>query len=183
MKRVIVTIGPQYAGKSTFCAEVVKAHPDVVLVSRDAILTEMFGSPWLDPYTGDHFVGLEKMWEIVVEHLKQPRITLILDTWNDSPRSRAEIAEKLAQAGAERVDGWYFMTPLVSCVRWSFKRDPIPVKNRWSILRRRHRVRSYAEAYAAYHNQEIEREDNFHSVRRINARDAMPTDILSALPS
>ena len=47
MKTVILTVGPRGAGKSNFCNQIVQSHSEIVLVSRDAILIELFGSIYL----------------------------------------------------------------------------------------------------------------------------------------
>ncbi len=61
MRRVILTVGPRGAGKSCYCQEFVQNHPEVVLVSRDAILFDLFGKTEQDPYTGNHFVAYKRM--------------------------------------------------------------------------------------------------------------------------
>lgn len=116
MKRVILTVGPQGSGKSTFCEGIAAAYPDIIIVSRDAILLEMFGSVWLSPHTGEHYAGKEKMWKILSKHLTCDSATVILDCWNGSADERLAITNKLRELGANKIEAWRFTTPEETCV-------------------------------------------------------------------
>ena len=118
MKTVFLTVGPQGSGKSVFCQKVVLENQHLKMVSRDAILIELFGTPWLDSYSGGHFLAHEKMWKDVAEYLTQDDIALILDCWNGYPEERQEMVKRLRNLGAERVVAWYFTTPLNVCIEW-----------------------------------------------------------------
>jgi predicted kinase len=133
MKTVILTAGPQGAGKSTYCEQVIKAHPDVQLLSRDKLLNELFGSAWLDPYSGGHYYAMEQLWQRIRTSLKQKAesFTLILDCWNGSPRERSLIVTKLREFGADEVVAWYFITPLEHCVRWFMDRECQDEDKKW----------------------------------------------------
>lgn len=182
MKRVILTVGPQYAGKSTFCERVVSAHPEIVLVSRDAILTELFGTVWLDHYTGGHVVGWEKMWEIVAQRLQQDGVTMILDAWNGSACERRDFVKRLRSLGAERVEAWYFITPENFCLQWYLKGEPPDVKARnskWRQLIYQMRIDSYHNHYQYFHLQKVELEQGFDFIRRIDPLQTLPPDLFS----
>src|ERR1035437_695399 len=103
MKQVILTVGPQHIGKSTFCNKVITLNPEITLVSRDSILTELFGSAYLDSYSSGHFIALEKMWEIMESHLKETDKTIILDCWNGQNKERKTIIESIKKLGATRI--------------------------------------------------------------------------------
>jgi len=173
VKRVIMTIGPQYAGKSTLCAKVIAARPNIVLVSRDAILIELFGTVWLNTYTGGHHVAWSKVWEAIEEHLKRPDVTVLLDAWNGGRHERHGILSKLRILGAARVDGWYFVTPLGTCTEWSLLRDPPGEGSteQWTTMRIKNRISEYRQCYETYHDQGIEAEPGFDSIIKINPLD------------
>lgn len=122
MKQVILTIGPQHIGKSTFCNKIIDSHPDLTLISRDGILVELFGSPYLSPYTGGHYIGYEVMWERIEEHLKKNEVTIILDCWNGPDNERKNIVEKLRLLGVDTVGAWYFITPRETCLEWEIEK-------------------------------------------------------------
>lgn len=183
MKRVVLTIGPQYAGKSTFCEKVVAAFPEVALASRDKILMRLFGKVYLDAYSGGHYAAWDELWKEVAHHLGELfDKTLILDAWNGAPEERRNIVQKLRAMGATRVDGWHFVTPLETCIEWMSCRDPIVIKNKWSELRRDARAESYSRTHKAFCAVQIEKEGVFDSVRRINSLEPMPTDIWAVAP-
>lgn len=170
MKRVIMTIGPQYAGKSTFCQKVIAAYPKIVFVSRDAILIEMYGTVWLDAYSGGHFAAWERLWQMVTKHLTQEGVTLLVDAWNGPRADRADMLKKFRAAGASRVDAWYFVTPLDVCTQWSFLRDPVEAKSvEWLQIKQKSRISDYRYDYERYHSQKIESEQGFDSIKRIDA--------------
>jgi len=125
MKTVILTAGPQGAGKSTYCQWVLRACPEIELLSRDELLVELYGSAYLDPYTSGHFHAMRKLWERVGTTLNQAadHFTLILDCWNGCPRERDSIVAELRATGAHRVVAWYFVTPLACCIAWYVRRE------------------------------------------------------------
>lgn len=183
MKRVILTIGPQYAGKSTFCENVLKKYPGTHCVSRDKILIRMFGTVWLNTYSGGHFAAWAALWEEVenyVQSLGDKPGTLILDAWNAHREEREGIVTKLRGMGATRVDGWYFKTLLATCTEWSLQRDPPrPLKNpKWADIHKSLRIDEYSRCYRNFHAQKIQSEKILDSIRVINVLDPMPDDIL-----
>lgn len=176
-KHAILTVGPQYAGKSSFCKGIVSAHPDVVYVSRDEILMDLFGTVWLSQYSGKHSVGLDKMWEIVAEHLKQESTTLILDTWNGFTHERADIVQKLRSLGVDRVDAWCFTTPQETCFDWSLKREPVGEgrSEKWTQFRLESRRITCEANYQFFHSQPLGAY-LFDEIFEINPLDLHPTD-------
>lgn len=169
MKRVILMVGPQYSGKSTFCQKALPLFPDVSYVSRDEILIELFGTTLLSRYTGEHGAGLNRLWEIVATRLrKRGRVTLLLDMWNGFLQERMLIAEKLRRLGARKVDAWYFVTPLETCIKWSFLREPVKPSDN-ERYQRESQVQRVTHDYKLYHStSRIMQEGVFHSIERIN---------------
>ena len=53
MREVILTVGPRASGKSGFCERVLAFDSSIVFISRDKILTELFGKTSLSPYKPD----------------------------------------------------------------------------------------------------------------------------------
>ena len=117
MRRAILATGPQGAGKTTFCKEVVQYRPEIVLVERDAVLEELFGQVCLDPYSGDHEYGEKIMWQRVEDVLSgNENIDMILDAWCGYSIDRTRYAQKLRALGVEVVDLWYFVTSEDVCI-------------------------------------------------------------------
>lgn len=124
MKQVALTIGPQGSGKSTFCENYIKTYPNVALISRDKILFEMYGTVWLDPYTGGHYVATKVMWQRLLEQLKSCD-KLILDLWNGCQEERTYIINRLRSSGVGKVEAWFFITAEDVCVEWFVKRESL----------------------------------------------------------
>lgn len=126
-------------------------------MSRDEILTELFGTAWLNPYTGHHSVGLEKMWRIVAQYLRRTDIILILDTWNGFADEREAIVKKLRSLRVDRVDAWRFTTPQETCFEWSLKREPVGEgrSEKWTQFRRESRRLQCEENWQLFHSQPL----------------------------
>jgi predicted kinase len=160
MKEAFLTIGPIGSGKSTFCNEVAKKEPGFVLVSRDAILIEMFGTVWLDSYTGGHFEAYERMWKEVEKHLATAgSLAVILDCWNGFARERRDIARRLRYLGAERVVGLYFTTPEDTCVTWRTAKEA----GKTGLDKD-----AYMRDYRLFHSQPINIQQGFDSIVNID---------------
>jgi hypothetical protein len=110
VKQVILPIGPQYAGKSRFCKAIAHAFPNLVYVSRDDILVKMFGADWgyISPW--QYFNALEQMYNVAFQALKMQDVTIILDTWSETPIERQNFVGEVKANGAENVDAWFFRT-------------------------------------------------------------------------
>ena len=78
MKTGYLTSGPRGSGKSEYVSCIKKAHPEVLVVSRDEILITEFGATGLNPYTGDHLVAeqilLERMKETIQRAAENSKI-------------------------------------------------------------------------------------------------------------
>lgn len=182
MKKVILTIGPQFAGKSTFCERVLTQFPHIKYISRDAILREMFGTVWLDSYSGGHFVAWEELWKMVERQCKEKEFTLILDAWNGSRREREDIVEKLRSFGAKYIEGWYFITPLEQCVEWSLIMQPISARTKeWEEIKFASRKNLIGYNHNGFHSENIEEDKSFDSIRRINPLETKPETIFETI--
>ena len=126
MRKVIVTVGPRACGKSDFCEKAITIEPAIVLISRDKLLVEMFGSTSLNAYSGGHFIALERMWEMVSEKLRSSSESIIiLDTWNGSSEERSLMIRKLRDLGTNHIEAWYFITPVESVDAWFWKKPGV----------------------------------------------------------
>lgn len=125
MREVILTVGPRASGKSEFCRRATQVDPSITLISRDALLIELFGTTSLNPYTGGHYLAEERMWKEVEERLKHDRIRLILDAWNGSSRERLTITRRFRDLGADRIKAWYFVTQPEYVDQWFWQKPGI----------------------------------------------------------
>lgn len=168
MRTAILTIGPRGAGKSTWCARVIAAHPEVGLVSRDAILQQLFGETSLDPYdVGYHVTYQQKMWDEVAEQLRADERILILDCWNGWADARAQITDHLRRLGADQVIGWQFTTSLEDCLAWYLRREEITDQTSW---RYRLTLRNYPNDYCLYWRQPVASHQGFDFICPIDPR-------------
>lgn len=170
MRKAILTAGPQGAGKTMFCKEVVRHRPEIILIERDAILMELFG-PRLDPYSGGHIIGEDAMWERVKMMLAgSADITMILDAWYGYPDGRSGAAKRLRSFGADCVNMWYFVTPEEVCLRQYGARE-LADKEDWL---RRANLECCRRNFRAYHSMPIEdasfRGSCFDIIKMINPR-------------
>lgn len=184
MKEIILTVGPQGSGKSTFCEKVAVSDPDLVVISRDAILTELFGTAFLDAYTGGHFHAEEVMWRRVRNEIKtSSKSRMILDCWNGFPSERRKIVTHLWNCGVKRIVAWYFVTPIEAVSEWFWKKPGVA---RMSQMRELHGQGftffgedAPARNYTLYHESAsgIDSEP-FNEVVRINAMITKPEDVV-----
>ena len=124
-KTVFLTCGTRGAGKSTYCKGVLKHRPDLIIISRDEILIELFGETELSPYGGGHYHAMDIMWKMVREHLSSDgnNVQIILDCWNGFPEERKHIINELRKSGADKIVAWRFITPLNSVIEWFDKKN------------------------------------------------------------
>ncbi len=179
MTHVILTIGPQWAGKSTFCEKVIALDPSINLVSRDKILIDWYGTVWLDSYCGGHVAAYEKIFKEVKRFVHPGSDNLlIVDCWNGTASERAGIVERLRGCGVTKVFGWYFVTPRSQCLLWSFVCDPL---KKDTEVARECRNYDYGSAYNGFHRQSIESEQGFASIIRVNPLEDSPEKILGSV--
>lgn len=134
MNRAIITVGPQGAGKSTFCEQIVMERPSVKLISRDQIFKEVLGKVYLNPYTDNCRPATTELWRRVEEALRGEDITLILDYMNVSDLDRNCLSDRLRTLNADSVEAWVFTTPESVCWERLIRRDELSN----SLARRKH---------------------------------------------
>lgn len=181
MKRAILTVGPQCVGKTTFCQRAVKIYPEIILISLDDILKEMFATGWSGPYTENHTRGLAVAWRRVSEALEEDG-TLLFDTWVDPTRMNTKfLVKNLRDRGAEEVYGWYFVTPLDVCLGWFCTRElgNIQNKQKQDIIRTM-REDDYARFYGEYHEAcRTLADQDFNRLPRVNPLQTSPQDLMT----
>jgi len=184
MREVILTAGPRGSGKSTFCEKAIELEPSIIYVSRDKVITDIFGTDTLDPYTGAQEHAIKKMWEVVESILQSSEdVQLLFDTWNGFPSQRTFIIDKLREMGADRVVAWYFVTPVETVDRW-FWQKPNIAKMSEMRTRREEKLHWWPDDgprndFKLYHEQALHIDENgFDEVVRINAEIMEPKDVL-----
>jgi predicted kinase len=126
LNEVILPIGPQGSGKSVFCEKALVTDPNLILISRDKILMELFGSVFLDSYSGGHYHASDVMWKKVRAQIQlTSEFRIILDTWNGTKQERAGIIQKLRELGVKRIVGWYFITPVEMVSEWFWEKPEV----------------------------------------------------------
>lgn len=114
MRRAALTVGPQGAGKTTFCKTLLAQSADIAFISRDDFLTARYGNAAFDPYSGAFEMGMPIFWDNVQVLIQEHEMTIV-DAWNGDDRERRSIASKLQNYGAEVVEAWHFVTPIELC--------------------------------------------------------------------
>lgn len=189
MKEVILTVGPQGSGKSYFCERAVALDPGLFIISRDKILLELFGSVFLDSYSGGHYCAHEVMWKRVKEQVEATSdSSIILDTWNGGAIDRKAIIEILRGLGVGRVVAWYFVTPVETVSEWFWKK-PGFAKSSEMTSRRGQDLIFFSETapqhdHKVFHMWASDIDSNgFDEVVRINPLVTTPEQVLGLEPA
>ena len=129
MNIVILLSGPQGAGKSTYAENICQMNPSAQLVSRDALLMEIYGTVYFDPYCGFPMDIYETMYkkikDLINERKKHYHCVVIVDCWNGSCRDRTHLVGKFKEHGADKIICWKFMTEYSLCKHWYQKEKVI----------------------------------------------------------
>jgi len=123
---VFLLVGPRGAGKSTYAAKIVEHNPGSLLISRDAILIELFGSEHTDPYSGAGYYAMETLFDRLREKLvEKTGSSIVLDCWTGSSQERQYLVKKLRSYGASKIIALYFNTPLAFVEQWFWDKPGI----------------------------------------------------------
>lgn len=162
-------MGPQGAGKTTFCREIIRQRPDISLIERDAILLELFGPRGFNHYCGHFQVLHEVMWGRVKDMLaKFPEQTLILDAWLGFPNHRHHAGRTLRSFGVDQIDLWYFVTDIETCVRQYVMREAQASDTSWQLESRERCCRRNFQLFHSMPIEDDDQESSFDTIRFIN---------------
>lgn len=184
MREVILPVGPRAAGKSYFVDRVLNLDGSIVLVDRDAMLTQQFGSTMLDPYSGQHQEAQEIVWDGVRRYLKDsPHVRMILDTWNGTSHERREIIAQLRSMDVDVITAWYFVTPVELVEEWFWSKPGVAKMSEY--LTRSGQGLAFFSAsapqrdHAYFHKHAVDIEsDGFDHVVRIHPLTTDPASVL-----
>ncbi len=128
MTRILQTIGPQGAGKSTFCESLMAEKiGGVAYASRDRFLVGRYGSEAWNPYSGAMQEGMKYFWQHVA-HLASEHRVVLLECFCDDQRHFSDL-----QCGISLATNWsstrltyealWFDTPNHICAEWYVSRE------------------------------------------------------------
>jgi predicted kinase len=125
-KTVYLLVGPRGSGKSNYCDRMVSRQQDLAVVSRDAIMLQLFGSVHSNKYEGGHEYAFGVMQERLRTLLSAENgIRLVLDAWTGTSRERKALISVLREYGATRVIALYFITPVEYVEKWFWLKPKI----------------------------------------------------------
>ncbi len=116
LARIIITVGPQGAGKTTFCTSLMaEANPErVALFCRDSFLEGMFGKDAWNPYLGLFVPGMEKFWKAVAKDIRAKDVVLV-DSFFPTPYfledMKKQLKTELGDSYALDIEALWFTTP------------------------------------------------------------------------
>lgn len=126
MKKVYLLVGQRGSGKSFYAKRLVEKYPELLLVSRDEILIEKFGSTDTSAYDGSQeYAGMILHERLKIELSVRENARLILDTWTGYSRERKYLLEDLRKYGANHIAALYLTTPLELVNSWFWQKPGI----------------------------------------------------------
>lgn len=127
MTRVLVTVGPQGAGKSTFCRSILSLGiKGLAYASRDDFLVGRYGKAAWDPYSGAMYEGMSYFWEHTAQLIGKNNVVLLecfcptLSHFHDMLCSISEYVDWTNVT--VQYEALYFVTPDYLCAEWYAKR-------------------------------------------------------------
>ncbi|KKW40787.1 hypothetical protein A3I46_03345 [Candidatus Kaiserbacteria bacterium RIFCSPLOWO2_02_FULL_54_13] len=172
--KVYLLVGQRGSGKNFYAEKLLSHQPDLMLISRDAILVERFGSTDTCPYGGAQHFAVEETKRLLKEALSVGKGSrIILDYWTEDSRSRGSLIRYLRQSGASQVNALYFITSLDLVNEWFWKKPGIAKMSQMRTLQDQGFTFFSEDApvrdYAAFHELAANIDsDGFDTVTRIN---------------
>lgn len=123
---VYLLVGQRGAGKNVYAEKILSKQPEILFISRDAVLTRLFGSTDLSPYSGQQGYGGAVTKRLLRRTLStRTGIKLVFDYWTGESDTRQSLNQWLRKHGAARVVALYFITPLSLVNEWFWKKPGI----------------------------------------------------------
>lgn len=123
---VYLLVGPRASGKSSYATQLMKQDPSLTCVSRDEVLTRLFGSVHSDEYSGSTQIVRQIINRLLRMKLrKSNQLRLLFDYWTGSSHERKEIIHSLREMGVDRVVALYFTTHVDMVNEWFWKKPGI----------------------------------------------------------
>lgn len=173
-KQVFLMVGQRGAGKTHYGEKLVNRHPTLQAINRDEILTRVFGSTHLSPYTGGHHHVAQIVTRLLrMKFSKNESFKILFDYWTGCSEERKFWLAELRRMGATKVTALYFVTPLEKVEEWFWKKpgiakasDMIKLQSKGFMFFSKHAPKHDYELFHALAS-EIDR-DGFDEVIRID---------------
>jgi len=167
-----MTIGPQGAGKSTFCESLMSDNIDgVAYANRDRFLVGRYGDAAWDPYSGAMHYGMKEFWKHVAHLASQNRIVLLESFCpNQSHFSDLQCSISLETNWSDitlEYQALWFTTPDHVCAEWYVKRE---LKAEQTAQQRKWSLSSARNASEIFRTSTREMIQNFETVWHIDPR-------------
>lgn len=172
--RVYLLVGQRGSGKNFYAEKLLSHQPELMLISRDAVLVNRFGSTDTCPYGGAQHFAAEETKRLLQEALSVDKGSrIILDYWTEDSKSRESLIRCLRQFGASKVNALYFITPLDLVNEWFWKKPGIAKLSQMRTLQDQGFTFFSEDApvrdHAAFHELAANIDsDGFNAVIRIN---------------
>jgi hypothetical protein len=125
---MLLTIGPQGAGKSTFCTSIMESGVDgVAYASRDAFFEHRYGKLAWEPYSGVFEEGMKKFYGHVAK-LAEDNHTVLVESFAPIQRLLTDLKTGVGLQWSypdHRCLDWealWFITPNDQCAKWFVER-------------------------------------------------------------
>jgi predicted kinase len=130
-KTVYLTVGPRGAGKSYYCKNVLVQRKGMVLISRDEIMMERYGTVHTS-YGAGQPEAMEAVKAMLLQHLSDKAGRgIVLDVWNGTSDERKDLIAVSRSYGAKKVVALYFVTPVEYVEKWFWLKPGVAKSNEW----------------------------------------------------
>jgi predicted kinase len=114
-----ILIGCPSSGKSSLAATIQENYPDYQIVSTDKIREQLFGDETIQ---GNWSEIEPEVFRQIQDHITAG-YPVIYDATNAKRPRRMRLLQHLSQYQGVNWLGWYFTTPLGTCLQWNQNRE------------------------------------------------------------